>query len=789
MSSNLPDRLVRIIGIDLGTTNTVVSELFWSSGQKEPPRARCLEIEQETREGNYTSVLVPSVIALAGGKEYIGEGARRLRARSSQAGLRRNANLFFECKNDIGLQRTYGDAPDGYRSAVDISARLLKRIWDEVLAQGPPPARTVITVPASFQAAQRQDTAKAAAQAGIELHRGDLLDEPIAAFLDYLATHGAATIGAEPGQRMLVFDFGGGTCDVALFTLEYSSHGAPALAPAGVSRYHRIGGADIDAAIVHQVLIPQLLQQNGLGPLDLSFEDKKYSLEPTLLGVAEALKVGLCQEMRRLAGFGRSTDTVEKRQPGRYECHRESGPLVLQSPVLSAAQFAEVIGPFVDPDLLYARETEYTTVASVFRPIQDALDRASWSPESVRYVLLTGGSSLIPHVEKAVAGYFAGAKLMTHERGDAWQTTVACGAAYHALALHTTGRAAFGVVAQDAISIRSSSGLVPLIPRHASLPYPAGGGFATNETLAVPGTALVETVEVRVELVAGLGEAQQVLFGEVWGIQGPVQKGEMLRVDYRLDESQLLELRVSLASDPGRTPLATTIESPLSHVVNPQSARVKADQIQEQLNSGAVALAVVPSKLVQLSELHAELGMKERAVADLRKAIAAKAKPDAGLLNKLASAYGQLGDVDREERYYREAIGISDWSGSHFNLALALRRQKKFEEAAKTADDALRLERAAPYLVLRGLIAAALGDMSGREKLLDEAFGLFGDALEALDDFELSWFVTAAQINDPKRLAAGRAEQKRRFSDAGRVNALGGLLPDVRPALVRQEGA
>ncbi len=788
MSTNLPDRPLRLIGIDLGTTNTVVSELFWSPGQQEPPKARCLEIEQDTREGNYTNVLVPSIVALADGTEYVGEGARRLRARSSQAGLRRNANLFFECKNDIGLQRTYGEAPDGYRSAVDISARLLKRIWDEVLAQGPPPARTVITVPASFQAAQRQDTAKAAAQAGIELRRGDLLDEPVAAFLDYLATHGAAGMGADPGQRMLVFDFGGGTCDVALFTLEYSSQGAPALAPAGVSRYHRIGGADIDAAIVHEVLIPQVLAQNGLGPLDLSFEDKKHSLEPTLLGVAEALKVGLCQEMRRLAGFGRSTDTVEKRQPGRYECHRESGPLVLQSPVLSAAQFAEVVAPFVDPDLLYARETEYTTVASLFRPIQDALDRASWSPESVRYVLLTGGSSLIPHVQKAVAGYFSGANLLTHERGDAWQTTVACGAAYHALALETTGRAAFGVVAQDAISIRSSSGLVPLIPRHASLPYPAGGGFATNDTLAVPGTAMAETVEVRVELVAGATETQQ-LFGEVWGIQGPVQKGETLRVEYRLDESQLLELRVSLASDPARTPLAAAIESPLSHVVNPQSARVKADQIQEQLNSGAVALAAVPSKLVQLSELHAELGMKERAVADLRRAIAAKAKPDAGLLNKLASAYGQLGDVDREERYYREAIAISDWSGSHFNLALALRRRKKLEEAAKAADDALRLEREAPYLVLRGLIAAAEGETPRRDQLLDEAFELFGDALESLNDFELGWFVTAAQVKDPQRLAAGRAEQKRRASHQGLAQGPGGLLPDIRPALVPMERA
>ncbi len=82
MSTNLPDRPLRLIGIDLGTTNTVVSELFWSPGQQEPPKARCLEIEQDTREGNYTNVLVPSIVALADGTEYVGEGARRLRAGS-----------------------------------------------------------------------------------------------------------------------------------------------------------------------------------------------------------------------------------------------------------------------------------------------------------------------------------------------------------------------------------------------------------------------------------------------------------------------------------------------------------------------------------------------------------------------------------------------------------------------------------------------------------------------------------------------------------------------------------
>ncbi|MCX7916497.1 MAG: hypothetical protein N3A53_09390, partial [Verrucomicrobiae bacterium] len=65
--SAVPQRVpspVRVLGIDLGTTNSTVAELVWSRGQTQPLSARCLEIEQPTDTGPYTHVLVPSVVAL-----------------------------------------------------------------------------------------------------------------------------------------------------------------------------------------------------------------------------------------------------------------------------------------------------------------------------------------------------------------------------------------------------------------------------------------------------------------------------------------------------------------------------------------------------------------------------------------------------------------------------------------------------------------------------------------------------------------------------------------------------
>lgn len=214
-----PSRPVRVIGIDLGTTNSTVTELIYVPGE-DPPKALCIEVEQPTLQGIYTHHLVPSVVAIYQGAVYIGAGAKRLRDQTGDPNseLRRNRTIFWDCKNDMGLKRTYAHAPEGYRSAPDIASHVLRYLRDAAARpDGPPVERVVVTVPASFNAAQRQDTLKAAQAAGFEVEEGDFLDEPVAAFLNYLANpevRGILTPGKE--QNLLVFDFGGGTCDVAV---------------------------------------------------------------------------------------------------------------------------------------------------------------------------------------------------------------------------------------------------------------------------------------------------------------------------------------------------------------------------------------------------------------------------------------------------------------------------------------------------------------------------------------------------------------------------------------------
>jgi len=787
----LPTKRLRVLGIDLGTTNSTAAEIAWHPDQGGPSQARCLEVEQPTSEGTYIHVLVPSVVAIHGGQVVVGEGAKRLRARAAELDLSRNQNLFYECKNDIGIEKTYHRAPSGFRSAAEIGGKVIKFLQDAALADDPTPlGRVVVTVPASFQAAQRHDTLKAAELAGLAVQGGDLLDEPVAAFLDYLVTHSRDLLPVlETPKNLMVFDFGGGTCDVAVFRVKLArAHDPLQISPLAVSRYHRLGGGDIDAAILHEVLIPQLCSQNDLSPVDLSFEEKKLIIEPAYLSMAEALKISLTTEISRLSRFDKygamDKSQVVSRQPGVHECRVKDRTLTLQSPVLTAADFEKLLEPFLDRDFQFARgtETEYRLTCSIFAPLEDALNRAGLDPKEVDLCLLVGGSSLIPQMPWAIGEFMPKAQLLTYPDMDAVQTAVARGAAYHALCLALYGRGLLRPVCHDRIAIKTQSGLVDLIPKGAALPYPIDGGYDVSHALAVPETALMEKIDLRVEIVAG--EEERLLFSGPWEIPGPVNRGDPLLLEFRYDENQVLDLRLSLAGSDTAEPLHLIRENPLSHVVNPQAKRLEIDRLEEAMRTGKVPREQLPDKLVVLAKDYADLGQREKAVDLLKRALRAKNRPDVYILNLLGLYYDELKNYEKAAKHYREAAGAGSWGGAWFNLALSQEKQGKYAEALEAVDQAIARERDAPYFVLRAKLAGALERAEERASNLAEAFNLFAP-VSMLNDWELGWFLFGAKIaGDQPKVEMANTERRRRMTEvAGPDTEKDGELPIIAQGL------
>ncbi len=207
----------KIIGIDLGTTNSCVAVYEGN----EP-------IVIPNPEGSRTT---PSVVAFAkNGERLVGQVAKR------QAITNPNGTVI-SIKRDMGSSRKVTIDGKSY-TPQEISAMILQKLKADAEAYlGTPVTQAVITVPAYFSDAQRQATKDAGKIAGLEVLR--IINEPTAAALAY-------GMDKEHDQKIMVFDLGGGTFDVSL--LEISDGVFEVLATAG---NNRLGGDDFDQRIIN----------------------------------------------------------------------------------------------------------------------------------------------------------------------------------------------------------------------------------------------------------------------------------------------------------------------------------------------------------------------------------------------------------------------------------------------------------------------------------------------------------------------------------------------------------
>jgi tetratricopeptide (TPR) repeat protein len=764
-------------GIDLGTTNSTLCRTNFRVGVK-PAEPEVVSLRQPTPAGEFTGTLLPSIVAIYQGREFVGQGAKDLRAlmADTSKGLSRNVNLFHDCKNEIGTSRTYPNAPEGYRSPTDIAARILAYLCNEGIGKATP-GNVVVTVPASFQTAQRAETARACARAGLDVSSGRLLDEPVAAFIDFAYRYDPGLLESVAGKKnLLVFDFGGGTCDIALFELNRTTANTPVqVASRSVSRFHRLGGGDIDLAILHKVLVPQLCKESGLAEFDLSFQEKTRVITPALIAVAEALKIQICNEIWRLQQFGRLDSTpredIVARYPAQVPLRLGERALKLSTASITAAQFDDVLAPFINTEHLFARSTEYRLENSIFAPIADALDRARKEPGEIDFVLAVGGSSLIPQVMDALRGYFPRARMLQYEDRKDAQLAVARGACLQAMALASSGRGVIDPVVQDDIYLVTQKGDLQLVAQGAKLPFPAAG-VSTNDSLTVPADAFEQPLRLSVELVAGA--ERRPLFRDHWEMT-MVRKGSPLRLEYAYDENQVFHLELKQANFPESVPFEASIENPLSHVVNPNSTQEEVDRLEEEYRQDPRnAEELMP----RIAELCADLGQHDKAIGLVRTLLRQTNRPVPWLLNRQAMYEEARGNRAAAIRDY-EAAGTAsrNWGGPFFNLALLLERERDYDAAIRAIDRAIHLEDSPPHqtlkLRIRKHLQANLVTKAKAALILKD----FGDA-SALDDWELGWFIAAADLAGDKHAGeAGRnIRQSRR--NAGQVDN-GGLRPDM----------
>ncbi|RAP33035.1 molecular chaperone DnaK [Candidatus Marinamargulisbacteria bacterium SCGC AG-410-N11] len=345
----------KIIGIDLGTTNSCFAVMEGKDAQV-----------ITNAEGTRTT---PSIVAFGKDKErLIGQPAKR------QA-VTNPTNTYFSVKSLIGRrlkeikkdlpykidERSGGGivikGPEKDFTPAEVSAMVLQKIKADAEAYlGEPVTQAVITVPAYFNDSQRKATKDAGEIAGLEVLR--IINEPTAAALAY-------GLDKKNDQKVAIYDFGGGTFDVSILEI-----GDGVFEVQSTNGDTQLGGDDIDNVII-EWLVAEFKKDQGV---DLS---QDHMALQRLKEAAEKAKIELS-----------STAQTDINLP--FITADNSGPKHLNVQ-LTRSKFETMIQSFIDRAL---------------DPCRKALKDADLTVEEIDEVILVGGTTRIPAIQKSVEDFF-----------------------------------------------------------------------------------------------------------------------------------------------------------------------------------------------------------------------------------------------------------------------------------------------------------------------------------------------------------------------------------------------
>jgi molecular chaperone DnaK len=347
--------MAKAVGIDLGTTNSVIS--IMEGGES---------VVLVNSEGNRTT---PSVVGFKDDQRLVGQVAKR------QAVLNPRGTIF-EAKRFIGrtwdeIQHEAERAPyevvkgddGGVRFVVAgeqhtpeaISAMVLRKLVNDASEQlGEKITKAVITVPAYFNNAQREATQNAGKIAGLEVLR--IVNEPTAAALAY-------GLDKKGSETVLVFDLGGGTFDVSVLEV-----GDGVFEVRSTSGDTHLGGSDFDYAIVNW------LADEFKAEYNVDLRKDKQALQ-RLIEASEKAKI-------ELSGLPETTISL----PFIAMDPASNAPLYLEKK-LSRSKFEDLIAKLL---------------GRIRGPVEQALKDAKLSKDKIDEVILVGGSTRVPAVKKLV---------------------------------------------------------------------------------------------------------------------------------------------------------------------------------------------------------------------------------------------------------------------------------------------------------------------------------------------------------------------------------------------------
>ena len=735
------------VGIDFGTSTTVVSIATKENGE-EKIKTLPIKLTQILEDGTiYQSEKLPSVIAWYNGRLLVGEGASNLKYT-----LTKGKNIWFSFKMEIGedLGAKYYNSEVGGMEGVKIrnpkdcvrvffmylNMLIKKYCQDNGLSDN---IMYAVSIPASFEANQRKELMEALESNGMNISKQSLIDEPNAAFISYIhdseESEKPLLISPHYNSKVLVFDFGGGTCDISILEIGKSANGLYSKNVA-ISKFTKLGGDDVDRYITFKYIMPRFFEANNVSENDFRTKERQY-IATQLYKVSERLKILLCKKISNqmykleIPDYIKSSSDKESISiPVSVETKK--GLLTQSEFFLSTKELVEVMSVFMKTSRIPTSIKGQEEYNNIFMPIESAIKKANVRRSEIDHVLLIGGSAQNPFIQEALKNHFDDSEILVPQD---LQTHVSKGAAIHSLLMNGMNKCIIQPITSEPIFVitKDTTNKV-LIPAGTTIPC---------DTVVIDDLMPTKDHQEAIELPICVGNENKMLFNLKITRDGGFLTTAQVTLALEITADKLLLAKahcmgVSCMVEP-QNPFANKELSTEERIV--LRAEREAN-IETERNGG------IPTKncLITLRKAYEDAGNDFKAAETLEQQN--EIYPNPGDYNLIGVYYHNSGNKDKAIDFFERALEHNpDDYWPNFNLGNTL-FYKDSKRSRQYLNKAYELNPSEPCI---NILLGRLDKREGKEAEAKEKFQIAYDRYEqkwkanSLNNSDYGWFASVAE--------------------------------------------
>lgn len=735
------------VGIDFGTSTTVVSIASKENGE-EKIKTLPIKLTQILEDGTiYQSEKLPSVIAWYNGRLLVGEGASNLKYT-----LTKGKNIWFSFKMEIGedLGAKYYNSEVGGMEGVKIrnpkdcvrvffmylNMLIKKYCQDNGLSDY---IMYAVSIPASFEANQRKELMEALETNGMNISKQSFIDEPNAAFISYIQdseeSEKPLLISPHYNSKVLVFDFGGGTCDISILEIGKSTNGLYSKNVA-ISKFTKLGGDDVDRYITFKYILPRFFEANNVSEDDFRTKERQY-IATQLYKVSERLKILLCKKISNqmykleIPDYIKSSSDKESISiPVSVETKK--GLLIQSEFFLSTKELVEVMSVFMKSSRIPTSIKGQEEYNNIFMPIESAIKKANVCRSEIDYVLLIGGSAQNPFIQEALKKHFDDSEILVPQD---LQTHVSKGAAIHSLLMNGMNKCIIQPITSEPIFVitKDTTNKV-LIPAGTTIPC---------DTVVIDDLMPTKDHQKAIELPICVGNENKMLFNLKITRSGGFLTTAQVSLALEITADKLLLAKahcmgVSCMVEP-QNPFANKELSTEERIV--LRAEREAN-IETERNGG------IPTKncLITLRKAYEDAGNDFKAAETLEQQNEIYPNPED--YNLIGVYYHNSGNKDKAIDFFERALAHNSndyWP--NFNLGNTL-FYKDSKRSRQYLNKAYELNPSEPCI---NILLGRLDKREGKEAEAKEKFQIAYDRYEqkwkanSLNNSDYGWFASVAE--------------------------------------------